>query len=136
MTRRTALTTLAWCAALAACDRNEGPVEPAWGKEPCAHCSMLLSDRRFGAQLLTGEGERKFFDDLGCLVVFLDERRVRDARAWTRDAGGDGWLDVQAARYAAGAPTPMDFGYEARAGAGLTWEAVRARVLEKVRGRS
>jgi hypothetical protein len=133
MTRRSALAAIAACIVAAACEHVDGAVEPVWGKQPCAHCSMVLSDRSFGAQLVTVGGERWFFDDAGCLVMFLEERHVEGARSWVRDAGGGGWIDVQTARFVAGAPSPMDYGFEARAGDGITWDAMRGQVLRKAR---
>jgi len=128
MSRRTLLAILLG-AALAACARTDGAIEPVWGKQPCAHCAMVLSDKRFGAQLVTDAGDRFHFDDAGCMVLFVEEHRGHVRRAWVRDAQSGAWLDAEKARYAAGAATPMDFGFEARAGGDLAWEDVRARVL-------
>ncbi|HEY2512639.1 MAG TPA: hypothetical protein VGI39_17350, partial [Polyangiaceae bacterium] len=113
MTRRHLLFLLAGAIALG-CDRGDAPVEPVWGKEPCAHCAMILSDRRFGAQLTGRDGDRFFFDDPGCLVSFVEERKLASYRAWVHDAQTGAWLDASSARYARAA-SPMDFGFEARA---------------------
>jgi copper chaperone NosL len=132
MNRRACLIGVAaWV--LAACATKEGPVEPVWGKQPCAHCAMILSDRRFGAQLLTDAGDRLFFDDVGCMVLAIDERRLASARAWVHDAESGRWLDAQTARYASGAPSPMDFGFEGRARDGVAWDELHARVTAKAR---
>jgi copper chaperone NosL len=134
VTRRRALQALAVLALVAACS-NDGDtaVEPVWGKQACAHCAMVLSDRRFGAQLVAAGGDRFFFDDPGCMVLFLQDRGLVPARAWVRDAESGRWLDVHAARYVAGAPSPMDFGFEARAGDGIAWDAMRTHVIEKAK---
>jgi copper chaperone NosL len=118
---------------LAACASNDAAVEPVWGKEPCAHCAMVLSDRRFGAQLVTRAGDRKFFDDVGCMIQFASDRGEGDARAWVRDGESGKWLDARSAQYVA-ASSPMDFGFEARAQGGVAWDAMRAQVLAKKRG--
>jgi copper chaperone NosL len=134
MTRRRALQALAAFSLVAAC-ANDGrtAVEPVWGKQACAHCAMVLSDRRFGAQVVTREGDRLFFDDPGCMVLFLRDRGVAPARAWVRDAESGRWLDAEAARYVAGAPSPMDFGFEARAADGVAWDSMRTHVIEKAK---
>jgi copper chaperone NosL len=136
MTRRRALTACALVAlgALLGGCASDGPVEPVWDKQPCAHCGMVLSDRRFGAQLLTAAGDHLFFDDPGCMVLYQRDQRLEPARAWVRDAETSRWLDAGAARYADGARSPMDYGFEARASGSLGWDEMRARVAERAGG--
>jgi copper chaperone NosL len=128
-----ALRALAAGALLVACATNDAATEPVWGKQPCAHCSMLLSDRRFGAQLVSEGGDRRFFDDVGCMVVYVDERGIAPSHAWVRDAETGRWLDARVARYATGASSPMGFGFEAHAATGVDWEDMRASVLAQKR---
>ena len=135
MNRRTALLVLPAIAVFWGCAAADKPAEPVWGRQACAHCAMLLSDRRFGAQLVDAQGERQFFDDPGCMVLFIEERGIQPTRAWVRDAATERWLDARAARYAASAPSPMDFGFEARAADGVEWDALRARVLQNEKAR-
>jgi copper chaperone NosL len=132
MTRRALLQVIA-ALGLAACTGSEGPVEPVWGKQPCAHCAMILSDRRFGAQLRTDDGEHLFYDDVGCMVLDIDQRGLGAPRAWARDGRSGRWLDARTARYLAGAPSPMDFGFEARAADGVAWDDLRVAVTAKAR---
>lgn len=115
---------------LVSCAKTDEPVDPVWGKEPCAHCAMLVGDRRAAAQI-GGGGERRFFDDVGCMVLWLERRAERPARVWVHEEGAR-WVDAASARYQGGARTPMDFGFVA-AKAGVGWEDVRAAVLAKER---
>jgi copper chaperone NosL len=117
--------------ALAACSKSDAPDEPAWGKQPCAHCAMLLSDRRFAAQVLTEPGDRRYFDDIGCMVLWLEERKPRVTGLWVHDADGNRWLDARLAHYVAGARSPMDFGFEAHASAGVAFQDMHDGVLAK-----
>jgi copper chaperone NosL len=115
------------------CMKVDEAADPVWGKEPCAHCRMLVGDRRYAAQVVS-DGERRHFDDVGCLVLWLEERRGGPApRVWVRDAEASRWVDARSARYEPGAKTPMDFGFEARSGGALAWDDMRARVLAKRR---
>ncbi len=128
------MTRRAWlaCALVAVgCARSSDPVDPVWGKEPCAHCRMLVGDKAHAAQA-TRDGDRFYFDDLGCMVLWLDDKRFSDARAWARDASGK-WVDARAARYGEGARTPMDFGLYVQTGGALGWEDARLRVHDKER---
>jgi copper chaperone NosL len=115
-----------------ACAGGERPAEPAWGKEPCAHCAMILSDRRFAAQSVDASGERRFFDDVGCMVLYGEEHGP-PRRAWVRHADTGAWLEATAARYAAAAGAPMDFGFDANSDHGVSWSEMRGAVLAKER---
>jgi len=111
-----------------ACKDSSGPLDPVWGKEPCAHCAMLVGDRRYAAQVLD-DGDHFYFDDIGCMALWLEAHR--GARSWVRGDGGTRWIEAATARYASGAGTPMDFGFEARAEGQMAWGEVRAAVLRK-----
>ncbi|MBL9026991.1 MAG: hypothetical protein JNL21_32645 [Myxococcales bacterium] len=131
--RRRALLGLAAALSLAAsCTADDGPVDPVWGKQPCAHCAMLVSEQRFAAQALEDDGTRTYFDDVGCLALWSEDKRP--ARAWARDGAEQRWIDVGSALFRAGEHTPMSFGYVIDMARGdLGWDAVRASV--RTRGR-
>ena len=91
MTRRALLLcTVLFAASGAGCQKRGEPEDAVWGKQPCEHCQMLVSHRASAAQLVL-DGERYYFDDLGCMIQWLDERH-RTARAWV--VAGAGWVDA------------------------------------------
>ncbi len=49
-----------------------------YGRGECALCRMSLSDRRYGAEIVTQKGKVYFFDDVNCMVRF-EEGRGMDA---------------------------------------------------------
>jgi copper chaperone NosL len=102
----------------------EQPVDPVWGKQACEHCMMLVSEPRPAAQAVLPGGTRKFFDDVGCLVEWLDRSGEVPLRMWVRPPAGDGWIDARAARYGEGQRTPMDYGFLASDG-GRSFEELR-----------
>lgn len=123
---------LALVLALVACDSTPRPEEPIWGKQACAHCAMLVSERAPSAQALLADGHRKFFDDVGCMVAW-QEREARAVKAqWVRGPNGEGWVDPSTAKFSSGNPTPMDFGFVAAA-EGVDFDAVREAVRTKAR---
>lgn len=139
MTRRSVLGALAFVA-LALSVACEPPldraIDPAWGKQPCGHCAMLIQDREAAAELVTPKGERVFFDDVGCLVSWIDEKKQQPAHAWARAPGGGSWVDARATRYAQGARTPMDYGFVA-AGDGanaISFDEMATRVRQRAEG--
>jgi hypothetical protein len=118
---------------LLACDSGPlQPVEPVWGKQPCAHCAMLVSERASAAQAVLQTGERKFFDDVGCLVAWEAREQPKVKARWVRGPQAQGWVDPSTAKFSSGNPTPMDFGFVA-ANDGVSWDEVRQAVRAKAR---
>jgi len=92
-----------------------------------------VSERRFAAQLVTEQGDRKYFDDVGCMVLWMHEHATSPPRrSWAYDGAAGRWVDARTARYESGARTPMDFGFAARGGeGGADWNEVREKVLAR-----
>lgn len=59
-----------------------GQTAPAidFGKAECAHCRMNVVDRQYGAALTTQKGRHYLFDDLGCMVQFVQAGTVAEAQ--------------------------------------------------------
>lgn len=129
MKRRSLLLGIAGLVVFA-CTKTDEPTDPVWSKEPCAHCRMLVGDKRYAGQIVTN-GDRKFFDDVGCMVTWLADAKAE--RVWVRDALANRWLEAKSARYVEGAKTPMDFGFEARAEGGIGWDEMREAIARKGR---
>lgn len=141
-----ALTPLA--AALSACGKSgawpEGMAEIKWDRDTCARCGMVISDRRFAAEMRGGEKDIAFkFDDIGCAAFWMRDKQkdypwMTDAatRIWVADASstGDKWLEARKAHYAGGKMSPMGYNYGARSSAeagALDFEEMRQHVLAK-----
>lgn len=129
---RRAFIVLLLSSASAACRSAGAPEDPVWGRQPCTHCKMLVSDPRFAAQATTPAGERAYFDDVGCLVSYLAEHP--DAKnSLVRDANGR-WLEARGAHYRDGAKTPMGFGFVVDAAGPLDFKGIAALVAAKNAG--
>ncbi len=129
---------------LAACGRAEpadGPVAIRWDRDSCTRCGMVISDRRFAAQLRGGPKDAAVkFDDIGCAVTWLNAQAWGgDAatRIWvadSADAGAPRWLDARAARYANGKTSPMAYNFAAvaaTAAGDLDFAAMRQFALNR-----
>ena len=147
-TQSLALTPLA--AALSGCGPSgtwpEGMAEIKWDRDTCVRCSMVISDRRFAAEMRGGEKDVVFkFDDIGCAAFWMRDKAkdypwLADAatRIWVADsgAGGDKWLDARKAHYAGGKISPMGYNYAARAWAeagSQSFDEMRRHVLAKAK---
>lgn len=56
-------------------------VEPEplrFGEDACHACKMTLMDKKFGAEIVTAKGKVYKFDDLNCMVNFLDSDDVQE----------------------------------------------------------
>ena len=82
----------------------------------CAHCGMLISSERGSGEVVSADGDARFFDDIACLAAdwIAHAAAARGARAFVRLPGG-GWADATDAAYArpASARTAMGSGIAA-----------------------
>ncbi len=71
------------------------------GKDNCDFCKMTISDKRFGAELVTKKGKIYKFDDGHCLLAFLQagavEKTAIDAVYFTNFIGSNELLNVKQA---------------------------------------
>ncbi|MBL8627725.1 MAG: hypothetical protein JNK64_40955 [Myxococcales bacterium] len=89
------------------------PVPVVWNRESCAHCRMAIGDPSYAAQLVTTDGAVANFDDVGCLLRYLDEHHPRVHRLWFHHPSADRWLGADEVGFAQGAMTPMGWGLTA-----------------------
>lgn len=140
------LTPLAF--ALSACGKSEWPegmAEIKWDRETCPRCSMVISDRRFAAQLRGGPKDMVVkFDDIGCFTFWIRDNLkaypwLNDpaTRMWVADVTSKGkdviWLDPRKAQYITRtSPMGYNFGAVAHPQMGsLDFEGMRQHVLAK-----
>jgi len=141
-----ALTPLAL--ALSACGKSEWPegmAEVNWDRETCPRCSMVISDRRFAAQLRGGPKNMVVkFDDIGCLTFWIRDNLKTypwlddpATRMWVADVTSQGkeviWLDPRQAHYVTRtSPMGYNFGAVAHPQTGsLDFAGMRQHVLAK-----
>lgn len=55
------------------CSCSPTPVPIEFGKDDCDFCKMKIMDKRFGAEIVTNKGKAYKFDDINCMVAFLNE---------------------------------------------------------------
>lgn len=112
MSRRAlvSLAAIVLLAALVACGRSHGPRGISWDHEACAHCHMLIGDPAFAAQLETTDGETPAFDDPGCLLAYLAERRPRVAAVYFHHLREDRWIPGDRVAFVQVAGSPMGYG--------------------------
>ncbi len=55
---------------VASCNVEPRPIK--YGEDQCEFCKMTLMDPLFGGQLVTSKGRIFIFDDVNCMVKFMD----------------------------------------------------------------
>lgn len=58
------------------CDTGPEPI--SYGKEQCSFCKMIISDKKFGAEVVTDKGKVFKYDDTHCLVSFLKSNYIEN----------------------------------------------------------
>ena len=91
---------------LAACARGPRPI--AYGSDACGYCRMVISDQRYGAELMTAKGKVYTFDSIECLASYSLQRRPTGSAdsAWVTDFEHPGTLVPAAAAWYLRAPGP------------------------------
>lgn len=78
-------------------------------------CKMLIRTRRNSAQAVDKKGETHFFNDPGCMVLWLkDQPRRTHMRLWVYALDTHRWIDARQAWYGTKDATVMGYGFGAR----------------------
>lgn len=72
--KNTFLLTLCFIPFLSYCTYKK-PEHISYGKDSCHHCKMLISDKRFGAEIVTKNGKIYKFDAIECLSDFEKDKK-------------------------------------------------------------
>ena len=136
MRRREGLLCIALILMACSGERAAGPAPVGWDRDTCEQCNMLISDRRFAAQVRSPVDHRiRRFDDFGCAVRWLDDQEWNGKKPeefWVRAMDADRWLAAETATFAPVPNTPMHYGFGAVAAAGAEGIGFDA-VLERIR---
>ena len=79
---------------------NPEPQQIRMGEEECAHCSMMINDEQFAAQLVATTGRHYNFDAIECMAAFVDGFDGDIHSLWVHDYFEPGeWIDATQATY-------------------------------------
>jgi copper chaperone NosL len=127
---------------LTACSRDPGtgPVAVKWDRQTCERCRMVLSDHEHAAEIRVKESDGRskvhFFNDIGCAVLWLEDKPFRDApgtEIWVTDWRTGDWIDARKAHYVVGQVTPMAYGLGAQAEPAqdaMTFDQAKAHIVK------
>jgi nitrous oxide reductase accessory protein NosL len=92
------------------------PDKMHWDRDMCERCKMVVSERKYAVEAKDKNGKSYKFDDIGCLVLWLDEEHPElkgKLKIWITDAKSGKWIDAKSAIYTDDAITPMAYGISA-----------------------
>ena len=78
-------------------------------------CAMTLESEKFAAEAISPSGKTWFFDDVGCMILWLENKDFKDqATLWVHTEDSNRWIDAKKAFYTLTDSTPMHYGFGAR----------------------
>lgn len=95
------------------------PQDIRFGEAECAHCSMIISDPEFAAQMVTDKGRHFSFDAIECMAAYTLEEPYEPAEAkklWAPEFDDpDNWLLAEEATFLQSddLPSPMGLHFSA-----------------------
>ncbi len=113
---------------------NKEPLEFKDNQVQCPQCNMFLAGKKYTAQAVTKKGKTHFFDDVGCLILWI-EKNVKDESSlvkWVYTLDSNKWLKSNKAFYSINDSTPMHYGfgaYEKSTDKTISFEDMRLRML-------
>jgi hypothetical protein len=96
---------------------------------------MLISEPGFAGQLHTEDGRVLFFDDPGCLLVYLHEEKPDVHAIWLHHYRDDRWISRDRVVFEEVSASPMGYGLAAfergEVPDGLEWDVALSRAIER-----
>jgi len=96
-------------------------------------CAMLIKTNHNAAQLSIPDGRTWFFDDPGCMVLWIEDKAFKnEAKLWVHSIDTNRWIDAKSAYYGVTDRTEMSYGFGARekeSNGTIRLEEMRLRML-------
>lgn len=108
------LIVVVWCVLLVGC--NEKAYEPreiVGETDVCKICNMSIVHNKYAGQIVLKNGDYEMFDDLGCLMEYIDANGDEEiGAAFIKDSTENEWIDVFKATFVYSKEywTPMNYG--------------------------
>ena len=130
-------------------NRSGQPLDFKPKEVQCVKCTMQLETKEHSAQAVLKDGKTYFFDDPGCLALWLKGKDKDEIKLWVYTKDTKHYIPAQKAWYKLGERTPMNYGfgvYEKKTegavgfeeflkmmyrGENMTNPAIKKRVLER-----
>ncbi len=64
---------------------SDKPPKLNLGQDPCDNCFMIINEKKFAASIWLENGEAKRFDDIGCMIDFINKNKSNVKTYWVYD---------------------------------------------------
>ena len=77
-------------------------------------CAMVVESNTYAAQVAAKSGKTWVFDDVGCMVLWLENKAFKEApKLWVYTLDTKRWIEADQAHYSVDEMTPMRHGFGA-----------------------
>ncbi len=77
-------------------------------------CNMTIDDITYSAQVVLPNNDTLFFDDIGCLILWLEKQKnKKEIILWVWAKDKDSYINARKAWYSLTEQTPMHYGFGA-----------------------
>jgi hypothetical protein len=95
-------------------------------------CKMLIRSYKGSSQAIKENGDTYFFNDIGCMMIWLKEQPHRDKiKLWVYTSDTNRWLDAKLAHYTTQDRTVIGYGfsaYEEKLDKSISFDKMRERM--------
>ncbi len=79
----------------------------------CSECGMDVEDLNYMVQVIAKNGDTYFFDDIGCVVLWLKNHQLPIVKIFTKTLDTHKWVEAKKVRYSRIEHDPMGYGFAA-----------------------
>jgi len=95
-------------------------------------CKMVVESEEHSTQVAAKSGKTWIFDDIGCMVLWLKDKKMSDLKLWVYTKDSHIWIEAKDAYFSVDEVTPMRHGfgaYEHKKDEFIEYDEVKNRVL-------
>ena len=94
-------------------NKNMQPIDIKIDQIQDPQCKMTIKTQNHSAQVAFSNGKTYFFDDIGCMILWLKSQPKNNLnkRLWIFSEDTHKWIDAKNACYKLGSHTPMHYGF-------------------------
>ena len=100
----------------------------------CPQCNMFIVGKNDTAQIITNDGKTHFFDDVGCAILWIRDKKLsmQSLTFWVHTRDTHDFIEASKAFYSVTDNTPMKYGfgaYEKKQPTSTSFEEMQLRML-------
>jgi len=77
----------------------------------CSECNMDIENLDYIVELIAQNGNTYFFDDIGCVVLWLEKHSPKIHKLMVKTLDTHQWIEAEKAWYSRTSPSPMGYGF-------------------------